>query len=156
MERLSVTPRPDWQQQWEDIGFIYHSMDGVYWDESHCYRFTSEQIDEIDDAAANLHDLCLKAVDHIITEKRLDELKIPAGFQEYVTKSWQQREPSVFGGPREGVVARVAGEFPDAQFTRSLGKWVRRGHVQTDDHWLHQAIRPQKLAKAEGEGASAT
>ena len=97
MERLSVTPRPDWQQQCEDVGFLYHSMDGVYWDESHCYRFTSGQIDELDAAAANLHELCLKAVDHVVTEKRFDELKIPAGFHDYVTRSWQQREPSVYG-----------------------------------------------------------
>src|SRR5262249_2163135 len=55
-------------------------------------------------------------------------------------------EPSAFGGQREGVVVRRAGEFADADFARSLGKWVRKGHVQTDEHWLHQAIRPQGLA----------
>ncbi len=56
------------------------------------------------------------------------------------------REPSAFGGQREGVVVRVGGEFPDAMFQRSLAKWVRRGHVQTDEHWMHQELRPQKLA----------
>jgi hypothetical protein len=56
------------------------------------------------------------------------------------------REPSRFGGPREGVVARVAGEFEDGAFGRSLAKWVRAGHVQTEEHWLHQEIRPQRLA----------
>jgi glutathionylspermidine synthase len=139
MERLSVTPRPGWQQQCEDIGFIYHSMDGVYWDESHCYRFTSEQIDEIDDAAANLHDLCLKAVDHIITEKRLDELKIPAGFQEYVTKSWQQREPSVFGrfdlvydGNGPPKMLEYNADTPTALLEGSVAQWT----------WLEQAILP--------------
>jgi len=54
-------------------------------------------------------------------------------------------DPSVFGGEREGVVVRVAGEFPDAAFSRSLAKWVRADHVRTDDHWLHQPIRPQRL-----------
>ncbi len=57
------------------------------------------------------------------------------------------KQPSVFGGEREGVVVRRAGEFSDAEFPRSLGKWVRKGHVQTDEHWLHQAIRPQRLAR---------
>lgn len=56
------------------------------------------------------------------------------------------REPSVFGGPREGVVVRRAAQFEDAEFSRSLGKWVRKDHVQTDEHWMHQAIVPQKLA----------
>ena len=63
-------------------------------------------------------------------------------------------KPSAFGGPREGVVVRVAGEFPDATFGRSVGKWVRTGHVQTDEHWMHQTIRVQKLApKTEQDSA---
>ena len=56
-------------------------------------------------------------------------------------------QPSVFGGPREGVVVRRAGEFRDADFQRSLAKWVRSDHVTTDEHWMHQSIRPQRLAK---------
>ncbi|AUX36176.1 MULTISPECIES: RNA ligase family protein [Sorangium] len=62
------------------------------------------------------------------------------------------REPSAFGGPREGVVVRVAGEFPDAAFQRCLAKWVRRGHVQTDEHWMHQEIRPQRLSAGPAGG----
>jgi hypothetical protein len=58
-------------------------------------------------------------------------------------------EPSAFGGQREGVVVRLAGEFRDDAFSRSLGKWVRKDHVQTDEHWLHQAIRPQRLSAGE-------
>ncbi len=58
-------------------------------------------------------------------------------------------QPSVFGGPREGVVVRHAGEFRDADFQRSLAKWVRHDHVTTDEHWMHQSIRAQKLAKTE-------
>ena len=58
-------------------------------------------------------------------------------------------QPSVFGGPREGVVVRHAGEFRDADFQRSLAKWVRSDHVTTDEHWMHQNIRPQRLAKME-------
>lgn len=55
------------------------------------------------------------------------------------------REPSLFGGQREGVVVRRAGQFEDSAFSRSLGKWVRKDHVQTDEHWMHQAITPQRL-----------
>jgi hypothetical protein len=55
------------------------------------------------------------------------------------------RELSLFGGPREGIVVRVAGSFPEAEFGKRVAKWVRKDHVQTDEHWLHQAIVPQKL-----------
>jgi hypothetical protein len=53
--------------------------------------------------------------------------------------------PSAFGGPREGVVVRLAASFADASFPRSLGKWVRRDHVTTDEHWMHQAIKAQNV-----------
>jgi hypothetical protein len=56
------------------------------------------------------------------------------------------RAPSAFGGSREGVVVRLAGEFPDARFGQRVAKWVRKDHVQTDEHWMHQAIVPQRLA----------
>ena len=55
------------------------------------------------------------------------------------------REPSTFGGVREGVVVRVADEFDDDRFARCLAKWVRPNHVTTDEHWLFQEIRPQTL-----------
>ncbi|HEU0123128.1 MAG TPA: RNA ligase family protein [Bryobacteraceae bacterium] len=53
-------------------------------------------------------------------------------------------EPSAFGGEREGVVVRVAREFACDAFAGSLGKHVRAGHVQTDEHWMFQEIRVQR------------
>ena len=61
------------------------------------------------------------------------------------------RQPSSFGGQREGVVVRPASQFTDATFSKSLGKWVRKDHVQTDEHWMHQSITPQKLRAAGGD-----
>ena len=53
--------------------------------------------------------------------------------------------PSAFGGTREGVVVRRAASFADTDFSRYLAKWVRRNHVTTDEHWMHQNIQPQRL-----------
>lgn len=44
-------------------------------------------------------------------------------------------QPSALGGKREGLVVRVANEFDDSEFSNSVMKWVRKGHVQTDEHW---------------------
>jgi hypothetical protein len=63
-------------------------------------------------------------------------------------------EPSAFGGEREGVVVRAAAEFPDSHFGSRLGKWVRAHHVQTSEHWMHQAIQVQPLEPALDAGAS--
>jgi hypothetical protein len=56
------------------------------------------------------------------------------------------RQPSEFGGDREGVVVRVAGPITD--FDVSVAKWVRAGHVQTDEHWSAQPIVKNGLGPA--------
>jgi len=37
--------------------------------------------------------------------------------------------------PTEGIVIRLADAFPDDDFSRSVFKWVRKGHVATSTHW---------------------
>lgn len=37
----------------------------------------------------------------------------------------------------EGYVVRLVDGFDFEAFQSSVAKWVRAGHVQTDDHWLH-------------------
>lgn len=46
----------------------------------------------------------------------------------------------------EGYVVRLASSFAYAAFGESVAKWVRAGHVQTDQHWMHQAVVPNGLA----------
>lgn len=57
------------------------------------------------------------------------------------------RQPSVCGSEREGVVVRWATAFADQEFGLAVAKWVRKDHVQSDDHWSHQAIVRNELAK---------
>lgn len=41
---------------------------------------------------------------------------------------------------REGYVVRVADAFPAASFGSHVAKFVRSGHVQTNEHWMHAEI----------------
>ena len=45
----------------------------------------------------------------------------------------------------EGYVVRLADSFHYDDFGISVAKFVRKGHVQTDKHWRHQEIVPNKL-----------
>lgn len=45
----------------------------------------------------------------------------------------------------EGFVVRLASSFHYDDFGRSVAKYVRKGHVQTDKHWRHQEILPNGL-----------
>lgn len=46
---------------------------------------------------------------------------------------------------QEGIVIRITDSFHYKDFKTSIAKWVRKGHVQTDEHWLNQPIIPNKL-----------
>lgn len=52
---------------------------------------------------------------------------------------------------QEGYVVRLSDRFAYEQFGNSLAKWVRSGHVQTDQHWMYAEIIPNQLAADEDE-----
>src|ERR1700676_1678114 len=95
--RESRSPRPNWREDCEAVGFSFHSMDGVYWDESHCYRFTADEIDELEAATRDLHQLSLAAVEYIVTDDRFEQLAIAPGFADRIRASWKARDPALAG-----------------------------------------------------------
>lgn len=48
---------------------------------------------------------------------------------------WPLDLPKLDLNTQEGYVIRLADEYKLSDFTKSIGKFVRKGHVQTDDHW---------------------
>lgn len=44
-------------------------------------------------------------------------------------------QKSALGGEREGVVIRNASLFHNDDFSENVMKWVRKGHVTTNQHW---------------------
>lgn len=52
--------------------------------------------------------------------------------------AWMREQidlPSSLGGEREGFVMRYADTFDNSIFQERTAKFVRKGHVQTDEHW---------------------
>lgn len=45
----------------------------------------------------------------------------------------------------EGYVVRFYDSFHYDDFSTSVAKFVRKGHVQTEKHWRHQAFKPNSL-----------
>jgi RNA ligase len=45
----------------------------------------------------------------------------------------------------EGYVVRTVQGFAYPEFQGHIAKYVRAGHVQTDAHWMHQAVTPNGL-----------
>jgi glutathionylspermidine synthase len=141
MQRELITPRANWREDCEEIGFTYHSVDGTYWDESRCYRFSADEIDTLESAARELHARCLDAAAYIVERERYDALAIPAAWRERVATSWTQRAYSLFGrfdlaydGNGPPKLLEYNADTPTALLEASVAQW----------RWLDQAIRPRE------------
>lgn len=98
MERLTITPRADWETKVSEYGLIFHTIQGErYWDESACYRFTAAEVDTLEDATNELHRMCLHAVDVVIREQRFASFHIPDAYIPLVVESWEQQEEALYG-----------------------------------------------------------
>ena len=70
-----------------------------------------------------------------------------------VQESWNG--VSTLGDTSEGYVVRLASSFSFQNFGKSAAKYVRANHVQTDTHWMHQTLKPNKLsAEKDRRGSS--
>lgn len=144
MQRELLTPRPGWQQAMEDIGFHFHTLDGTYWDESRCYRFTSAQVDELEAATARLHEMALNAAQQVVATRRFDEFAIPRDWWPAVEASFAaQVEASTAGwslygrmdfsydGKTPPKLLEYNADTPTALLEASVAQW----------HWM-QAVHP--------------
>jgi glutathionylspermidine synthase len=99
MQRLTCTPRPDWQKRVEQQGLVFHTSDTgrPYWDESAYYVFSSAEIDTLEQATYALDKLCLQAVEELLRQERFDEFQIPPEFIPWIKRSWEADEQSIYG-----------------------------------------------------------
>jgi glutathionylspermidine synthase len=99
MQRISLTPRQNWQQTVESQGLTFHTLENgtPYWDESAAYQFTAAEIDTLEAAGHQLQEMCLAAAQHIIDEKRYAELDIPQFAVEAIEWAWNNEPPALYG-----------------------------------------------------------
>jgi hypothetical protein len=48
-------------------------------------------------------------------------------------------------GLMEGYVVRCTRSFKSNEFEKNVAKFVRKDHVQTDEHWLEKPLIKNKL-----------
>lgn len=94
MKRKASTIREDKNFKLESIGFTFHELED-YWRESHYYEFNKEQVNTIKVATHKLHQMCLEAVDYVIKNKLMTQMKIPSIYHQSIIDS--RNEPSLYG-----------------------------------------------------------
>jgi glutathionylspermidine synthase len=109
MKRIPQTPRPDWPEQLERVGFHFHSLDEFnvprpvdantfyYWREDVAYEFSAKEVETLYAAACELNQRCLQAVQHVIDRDLFARMAIPEDFAKLVRASWERDEPTLFG-----------------------------------------------------------
>ena len=97
MQRITIPPRNNWQKAVEQLGFGFHTTNVPYWDESAYYAFSMDEILLIEKASAELWDLCLGAVQHVIDNNLYSRFAIPPAFIPYIERTWMEDHPSIYG-----------------------------------------------------------
>ncbi|MBL8674234.1 MAG: glutathionylspermidine synthase family protein [Rhodospirillales bacterium] len=139
MIRESSPQRLDWQRKLEEVGVDFHHMDGIrYWAEEVRYRFTSREVDEIDDATAELHRLCLAAVEHVVSKGLWEKLAIPAEFGAYISRVWRRGDPTLLGrfdlaydGRNPPKLLEYNADTPTALLETAVAQW----------HWVQEVVK---------------
>jgi glutathionylspermidine synthase len=138
VQREKIAPRKDWQAQLETVGFHFHSLDGSYWDESACYRFSAAEIDMLEEATIELHEMSLAGVKHMVDGRLYDRLAIEPWLAEYIAESWQTKAPSLYGrfdlrydGMNSPKLLEYNADTPTSLIEAAVAQW----------NWLQQ-VRP--------------
>ena len=97
MTRITTTPRNNWQAAVEQLGFGFHTTDVPYWDESVYYEMGMDEILLIEKATAELWDLSLGAVQHVIDNHLYAQFAIPEWIVPQIEKSWAEDHPAIYG-----------------------------------------------------------
>lgn len=130
MHRHTLDPRSNWMARCEQLGFTFHSVGGVYWDESVFYSFDLAQIEALEKATNTLNEMCLEAVQHVIDHRRFRELDIDARMENLCIDSWENDQLDIYGrfdfsydGINPPRMLEFNADTPTALFEASVIQW---------------------------------
>jgi glutathionylspermidine synthase len=130
MQRIKTTPRHNWQTAVEALGFGFHTTDVPYWDEAAYYTFTMPEIEKLESVTAELWDMCIQAVQHVIDHNLFDTFKIPEFIIPHIIASWNNDVPAIYGrfdfwynGTGEPKLIEFNADTPTSLFEASIIQW---------------------------------
>ncbi|MDC9590028.1 glutathionylspermidine synthase family protein [Xenorhabdus sp. XENO-10] len=144
MKRIGITERPDWREKAAEYGFNFHTMyDQPYWSEEAYYQFTLNQIEEIEDATTELHQMCLQVVEKVVdSEELLTKFQIPKHCWEFVRSSWVTSQPSLYSrldlaydGKNPPKLLENNADTPTSLYESAFFQWI----------WLEDQINAGNL-----------
>jgi glutathionylspermidine synthase len=160
MRRVPTVARANWESEVERWGLVFHTFKGQpYWNESSFYELTALDVEQLENAANDLHQLCLAAVEHIVSGPWLGRMGIRESAQPYVREAWLRRFPSLYGrfdfsygsgGPPK--LLEYNADTPTSLLEAAVVQWqwsqsVFPGVDQFNSIWEHLVARWKELAE---------
>lgn len=137
LRAFAATVAPQLPQGWRLVGENLYAKHSIFYDRLPSYFLLFGVIDA-DNRALAWADVEEWAA-------LLDVATAPVLFR----GPWEAWTPSLpasaFGAEVEGYVVRVSHAFHMDDFSRCAAKYVRAGHVQTDEHWMHAPLVLNRL-----------
>lgn len=98
MNRIAISPRHDWRAKVEELGLTHHTPNGQkYWDESAYYQLNAAEVDALEKAGNELHEMCIRAAQMVIDEDLFSLLGIPLEAVPFIKNSWDRDDFSLYG-----------------------------------------------------------
>jgi len=88
-------PRRDWREKVEALGFVFHTAEAPYWDESASYVFSSAEVAEIERATETLYGLLLQAGQRIVERNDFALFGIPDWAGAMIARAWETEPPAL-------------------------------------------------------------
>ena len=139
MQRELLIPRPDWPRKMEEVGFAFHSIDGIYWDERACYQLTMGEVDMLESVTNELHEMCIDAAARVIEREMFEQFAIPPAFVPLVVASWNDDAPTLFGrfdlswdGKSPPKMLEYNADTPTSLIEASVAQWYWLKDVKPD------------------------
>ncbi|MGI8336617.1 glutathionylspermidine synthase family protein [Actinomadura scrupuli] len=153
-ERSAV--RPGWEKIIEEQGLAFHRtshpahLTRPYWDESVHYVFDMEQVLALEKVVEDLHQMCLQAVEHVVTTGRYHVLGLPDWLAPSIEASWRRRDPYLYGrfdlrydGEGPAKLLEYNADTPTCLVEGSVVQWFWKEDLfPEDDQWnsVHEAL----------------
>ncbi|MFI7696267.1 glutathionylspermidine synthase family protein [Nonomuraea sp. NPDC049655] len=156
MRREHGIARPGWEKTIESQGLAYHRVahpEGLsrpYWDESVHYVLSLEEVESLEEQVEELHGMCLRAVEHVVSTGRYADFAVPEWARDAVARSWERRDPHLYGrfdlrydGTGPARLLEYNADTPTSLVESSVIQWFWLQDVHPgDDQWnsLHERL----------------
>lgn len=150
MYRHWVKPRQDWRRTIQGQGMIFPTTptpDGgevPYWDESAMYEFASDEIDQLEQATADLHRMSTEAARFLMTGA-MGDLGLPKGSLALASESLSTEPPTlhgrfdlVYGGDGPAKLLEYNADTPVTLLESGAIQWYwLNDKFPNTDQWNH-------------------